>query len=92
MVVFYNFLTIGIFISIFGPKAEFLLVFLPPAYFFICLSRVSDGGLDAVLVVQRVTKAKDEGELSSLLSNCCTQGGHKFVWQNFNGLIFNHVF
>ena len=27
------------------------------------LSRVADGGLDAVLVVQRVTKAKDEGEL-----------------------------
>ena len=27
------------------------------------MSRVADGGLDAVLVVQRVTKAKDEGEL-----------------------------
>jgi len=33
--------------KVFGPRAEF---------------RVSDGGMDAVLVVQRVTKAKDEGE------------------------------
>ena len=31
------------------------------------LSRVADGGLDAVLVVQRVTKAKDEGELMMMM-------------------------
>lgn len=33
-----------------------------------CLpGRVSDGGLDAVLGVQRVTKAKDEGEFLTLV-------------------------
>ena len=31
------------------------------------LSRVADGGLDAVLVVQRVTKAKDEGKLMMMM-------------------------
>ena len=55
--------------KVFGPRAEFRLVLLScrERLFFtktiIYLSRVADGGLDAVLVVQRVTKAKDEGEL-----------------------------
>ena len=59
--------------KVFGPRAEFRLVSLSwrERLFFTTtityLSRVADGGLDAVLVVQRVTKAKDEGELMMMM-------------------------
>ena len=59
--------------KVFGPRAEFRFVSLScrERLFFTTtityLSRVADGGLDAVLVVQRVTKAKDEGELMMMM-------------------------